>query len=85
MKSNKHLSLEERIQIAILYQAKKSIRAIAKELGRSPSTINRELKRLNAGKMYDWYVGSTTHKLVKEALTKFRTPRIIMTKFSFCF
>ena len=35
--------------------------------------------------MYDWYVGSTTHKLVKEALTKFRTPRIIMTKFSFCF
>ena len=70
MKSNKHLSLEERIQIGILYQAKKSIRGIAKELGRSPSTISRELKRPNAGKMYGWYVGSTTHKLVKEAWAK---------------
>lgn len=56
MKSNKHLSLEERIQIGILYKAKKSIRAIAKELGRSPSTISRELRRLNAGKMFVLYV-----------------------------
>ena len=70
MKSNKHLSLEERIRIGILYQAKKSIRYIAKELDRSPSTISRELRRPNAGKMYGWYVGSTTHRLVKEAWSK---------------
>ena len=70
MKSNKHLSLEDRIRIGILYQAKKSIRYIAKELDRSPSTISRELRRPNAGKMYGWYVGATTHKLVKQAWVK---------------
>lgn len=70
MKSNKHLSLEERIKIGVLYQAKNSIRSIAKELGRSPSTISRELKRPNAGKMYGWYIGATTHRLVKEAWSR---------------
>ena len=39
MKSNKHLSLEERLQITVLQGKGTSIRKIAKELGRSPSTI----------------------------------------------
>ena len=48
MKSNKHLSLEERLQITVLQGKGTSIRKIAKELGRSPSTISRELNRPNA-------------------------------------
>ncbi len=41
----KHLSIEEREHIQELLWEKKSIRSIAKELGRSPSSISRELKR----------------------------------------
>lgn len=41
---NKHLSSEERDKITILQGEGLSIRKIAKELGRSPSTISRELK-----------------------------------------
>ena len=48
MKSNKHLSLEERLQITVLQGKGTSIRKIAKELERSPSTISRELNRPNA-------------------------------------
>ena len=43
------LSLEERHQIAALRQTTHSIRAIAAELGRPPSTISRELAR-NGGR-----------------------------------
>ncbi|MDR7173085.1 IS30 family transposase [Nocardia kruczakiae] len=39
------LSQDERIEIADLRQAGMSIRAIATQLGRSPSTISRELRR----------------------------------------
>jgi IS30 family transposase len=41
----KQLSVEERETIQIGVWQKKSIRTIAKELGRSPATISRELKR----------------------------------------
>ena len=40
-----HLTLEERILLEELRKGKRSIRAIAEELGRSPSTISRELRR----------------------------------------
>ncbi|MFP3365891.1 helix-turn-helix domain-containing protein, partial [Pseudoalteromonas sp. SIMBA_148] len=40
-----HLSLGERYQIYALKGAKHSIKFIADALGRSPSTISRELKR----------------------------------------
>lgn len=40
-----HLSIEEREKIQELLWNKKSIRYIAKELGRSPSSISRELKK----------------------------------------
>lgn len=39
------LSLNERINIEVGVRLNKSIRAIAKELNRNPSTISRELKR----------------------------------------
>ena len=44
MKYN-HLSVEEREKIQELLWQKKSIRHIAEELGRSPSSISREIKR----------------------------------------
>lgn len=40
-----HLTIEERDTIQYMLWEKKSIRAIAKELGRSPSSISRELKK----------------------------------------
>ncbi len=46
--SYRRLSLEERHQIAALRKAKFGIRAIAIELGRTPSTISRELARHSA-------------------------------------
>ena len=43
--SARYLSLEERLQIADLHLAGASMRAIATQLGRAPSTISRELRR----------------------------------------
>lgn len=45
MKNYKHFSAEERDTIQYMHWEKKSIRSIAKELGRSPSSISRELKK----------------------------------------
>ena len=44
-KHYKHLSKEERDRLAILKGQGRSIRAIAAQLGRSPSTVSRELHR----------------------------------------
>ncbi len=46
--SGRFLSLEERLVIADLHVAGKGVRDIASELGRSPSTISRELSRNQA-------------------------------------
>ncbi|MFB9651275.1 helix-turn-helix domain-containing protein [Pseudarthrobacter oxydans] len=43
--SARFLSESERITIADLLHARRSIRAIARELGRSPSTVSREIRR----------------------------------------
>ena len=48
-KEKGHLTSEERDIITILLTENHSIRTIVKILGRSPSTISRELKRSNAG------------------------------------
>jgi IS30 family transposase len=44
-RSPRYLSEHERIQIADLLAAKTSVRGIAEQLGRSPSTISREIRR----------------------------------------
>jgi len=44
-RSFKHLNAYERGQIAALYKEGKSMHYIAKQLGRAPSTISREIKR----------------------------------------
>ena len=43
----KHLSFEERSAIGALRSHRVSLRAIARQLGRSPSTISREIRRNN--------------------------------------
>lgn len=45
MSHYQHLSIEEREKILILHTEKKTLHSIAKEIGRSVSTISRELKR----------------------------------------
>lgn len=45
MSHYKHLTIEERESLYLRKNQGKSIRAIARELGRSPSTISRELRR----------------------------------------
>lgn len=43
--SGRYLSLEERVEIQASLAAGRSVRAIARDLGRSPSTVSRELSR----------------------------------------
>ena len=56
-----HLTSEERDKITILLTENHSIRTIAKILGRSASTISRELKRSNAVYYRGKYTGSQPH------------------------
>lgn len=50
-RNTKHLGIEEREEIRVALSAKMSLRAIARMLGRSPSTISREVAR-NRGRRY---------------------------------
>jgi IS30 family transposase len=50
--SGRYLSVDERIRIADLKMAGQSIRSIASELKRSPSTISRELRRNCGNRRY---------------------------------
>ena len=47
-----HLSYEDRVKIELLRTQGKSIRSIAKALGRSPNTISYELKHLKVSSQY---------------------------------
>src|SRR5574344_688333 len=60
-----HLSAQERDKITILLTENYSIRKIASILGRSPSTISRELNRPDAVYYRNKYIGSQTHLNVK--------------------
>ena len=46
MAKYKHLTLSERVEIYALLKANKSIRKIAKELKRDPTTISKEIKSI---------------------------------------
>ena len=65
-----HLTQEERDCITILHAKLFSIRKIAKEIGRSPATVSRELNRKEAVYFRGDYIGSQTHKQVKEKWAK---------------
>lgn len=62
-----HLSLRERVELEILHSAGHSIRGIGRRLGRSASTISRELRR-NARPTKQWrgpYTGERAHALAR--------------------
>ena len=61
-----HLTAEEREIISILHSKYKGVREIAKELGRSPATISRELNRPEAKYYKGNYMGRKTHDIVRK-------------------
>ena len=60
-KGYRHLSLTERDRITELMIDGMSLRKISKELGRSPSTLSRELTR-NATPAYKLYMSHRAHE-----------------------
>lgn len=72
--SYSHLTIDERLCLHISYSAGMGVRKIAKELGRSPSTISRELKRnkckLGNGKGYYKYFPVRANNLYEERRKK---------------
>lgn len=51
-----HLRIEDRVALMLMRQSGHSLRAIASALGRSPSTLSRELRR---NRQHDAYCCST--------------------------
>jgi IS30 family transposase len=74
--SSRFLSEEERIRIADLRRAGLGVRAIAAELGRSPSTISRELDR-NRDPSSGRYRPFTAHRLAAERRARPRAGKIV--------
>ena len=75
-KEYRHLSLAERDRITEMKSDGMSLRAIAKELGRSPSTLSRELKR-NATASYKVYLSHRAHeRAVARKKESGRRPRL---------
>ncbi len=58
----KHFSIEEREQIQYALWAKKSVRQIARELGRSPSSVSREMHRNRDFDRMQRYNPRTSHQ-----------------------
>lgn len=73
--SPRYLSEDERIQIADLHRAGLGVRAIAEQLGRSPSTISRELRR-NCHPGSDQYRPFAAHRLAVERRPRPRTGKL---------
>lgn len=72
----RYLSLVEREQIRDLARAGLSIRRIAAEMGRSPSTISRELRR-NTVSERKGYMPHTAHRLSVERRRRPRCPKLL--------
>ena len=68
-----HVQAKERDNISILKAQKKSIRGIGKELGRSPSTISREIKRGITHKEH--YFSNASQSVIDEKKKKARRKR----------
>jgi IS30 family transposase len=77
VRSQRYLSLLERRRIATLRREGLGVRQIAEELGRSPSTISRELRRNTAphDRNYD---GDLAHARARERLRRPRRGRLLV-------
>ena len=77
VRSQRYLSLLERQRIATLRRDGLGVRQIAAELGRSPSTISRELRRNTAvhDRSYD---GDLAHARARERLRRPRRGRLLV-------
>jgi len=73
--SLRYLSEDERVQIADLRRAGAGVRAIAERLGRSPSTVGRELRR-NRDPVGGRYQPFTAHKLAAQRRARPRAGKI---------
>jgi IS30 family transposase len=73
--SDRYLSEQERVQIADLRAAGAGVRAIADRMGRSPSTISRELRR-NRDPDSGQYRPFTAHKLAAQRRARPRPGKI---------
>lgn len=71
-----HLSIEEREKIQELLWNKKSIRYIAKELGRSPSSIARELKKNTTAIRERYTPRQAQERALKKRKSRGRTKRL---------
>ena len=76
-RSDRYLSLLERQRIATLRRQGVSIREIARRLGRSPSTISRELRRNSAPHDVGGYDGDLAHSRAREPLERPRGGRFV--------
>ena len=77
VRSQRYLSLLERQRIASLRRDGLGVREIARKLGRSPSTISRELRRNTAAhdRTYD---GDLAHARARERLRRPRRGRLLV-------
>lgn len=70
-----HISIEEREKLLILLHEEKSLRAIAKELERSVSTVSREIKRNSVTR--EKYSAVAAQKKYKKRRKKCRRPKLL--------
>ena len=77
VRSQRYLSLLERQRIATLRRDGLGVRQIAAELGRSPSTVSRELRRNTAAhdRSYD---GDLAHARARQRLRRPRRGRLLV-------
>jgi IS30 family transposase len=75
-RSGRYLSLLERQRIATLRRHGLSIREVARELGRAPSTISRELRRNTSRHDTGGYDGDLAHSRARERVERPRGGRL---------
>ena len=62
MKKFKHLTIKEREKIQLMLWNKQSVRAIAKELNRNPSSISREINKSRRSDGKRFYIPRVAHE-----------------------
>ena len=79
-----HLNIHERTVISQLHSSGVSIRAIAEAIGRSPSTVSRELKRnsYQTGRGYQAsrYIPSTAQRTYEQCKARCGRKKSMITK-----